>query len=85
MFYDGPAVGNERVGIAVDDVRDVRDGGAAEEDAADIGEDVTLAEPLDVVVAVIRTAECQLQFVGLANIEHQIIAHRCSPVCDGVR
>jgi len=85
VFFDGPAVGNERVSIAVDDVRDHRNGSEAEQDAADIGEDVALAKPPDVVVAVIRATERELEFVGLANIEHQIVAHCCSPVCDGVR
>ena len=71
-------------GIAVDGVIHRRYGSVGKQDAADFGEDIALAEPLDVVVTVIRAAKCELEFVGLANIEHQIIAHGCSPVCDGV-
>jgi len=85
MFLDRPAIGSDGLRVAVNGVLHHRDGSVAEQDAADIGEDVALAKPLDVVVAVIRAAEGQLEFVGLANIEHQIVAHRCTPYCDGVR
>ena len=74
----------ERVGVAVNGVLDDGDGSVAAQDAAYISEDIALAETLDVVVAEVRTAERQLEFVGLANIEHQIVAHRCTPYCDGV-
>ena len=74
----------ERVGVAVNGVLDDGDGSVATQDAAHVSEDITLAETLDVVVAEVRTAKRQLEFVGLANIEHQIVAHRCTPYCDGV-
>lgn len=74
----------ERVGVAVNDVLDDVDGRVAAKDAAHVREDVALAKTLDVVVAEVRTSERQLEFVGLANIEHQIVAHRCTPCCDGV-
>ena len=82
VLLDRPAVGDEWVGIAVDDVFDDSDGSLSAQDTTYFGENLALAETLDVVIVEVRAAEGQLEFVGLANIEHEI-AHRFPP-CDDV-
>ena len=88
MLFDGEAIVGPRiegVGVAIDDVLNDGDGRVPTEDTTHIDEDIALAQPLDVIVAEIRAAERQFEFVGLANIEHKV-AHGCiSFVCDGVQ
>ena len=81
MLFDGEAIVGPRVegvGVAVDDVLNDIDERVSAEDAAHISEDITLAQPFDVIVVPVRAAERQFEFVGLANIEHKV-AHSCSP------
>lgn len=85
VLFDFPAVGDEGVGIAVDDVFHRGDGGLLAEHAPNVGKDTSLAKLLDLVVRIVCTTKRHLEFVGLTNIEHKV-AHGCiSLVCDGVQ
>ena len=68
VFLHLPTIGDEGVCIAVDDVWGESDFGAADENVVDISKDSAFAKSLDVIVRVICTPKCKLEFVGLTNI-----------------
>ncbi len=76
VLHDLPVAGHEGIGVEIDDVLGDDHLAQAPKYGQDLGEHVTLGETLEVSVGGAGTPSSQLDLVGLADIEHQFVAHR---------
>lgn len=72
VLLDLPAIGHERIGVAVNQVLCGLDLGMAEQHAADLREHVALAESLDFLVGPVSATKRCLQLTSLINVERKV-------------
>ena len=76
-----PSIGDVGVGVAVDDVLGDGDVAEATNNRQQFGGKIAFAQPLDVSGRPLSTPESELQFICLADVEHQFI-HCPSPLSE---